>query len=481
MRFNLKREKKSPIVALSLVLSCVCAGPAQTPALPESPSPRPLSAVETRLSLERSSGNGSPILTLEEAIRLATSANSQIQTARLQALQSFEQYKAQRTQYFPTLYTFGVYSELLSKITITIPAGALGTFPSTGQIPATATDFSTPRKPFPLVAGYASQPLTSLIRLHYSINAQRLMAVSMDYKAEQIREQQITTIKRDYTQVRDAEARAASSASSATAARETARIAHSRRDQGELLLSQVQAADALLAAAESQALQDLDAVATNKETLNQAIGRDVLTGFSTAPVEEHTGLTTLSDEDLRQTALRNRPELKQDDASIQANELQVKATRAMYIPDVSATLADVNLPANTYGVPHNVALAGVQLTWSPWDWGQKRHQANAQKASVRQSQVQRGQDRNQIIAEVNQAARMLRERRAQVHSTELSAEAARTYLVETQEQVENQTALLANLLTAQAGDAIAQSQLAAARDNLHDAQAQLEQAVGEVQ
>lgn len=462
------------------------AGYSQTGALPESPPTAPHEPAH-EIPFVELAGKDDPVLTLEEAIHIATNRNPQYQIAKFQALQSYEQYKSQRSQYFPTLYTFALYTEPLTRINISIPAGAFGTFPTIGPVPGADLAYSTPRKPLAVDASYASQPLTSLIRLHYSINSQRLMAESQRFRAEQTREQQIISLKQAYTRVQNSELQVQASSANVRASRETARVAHARRDQGAILLSQLENADAQLASAESQEEQDLDTFAQNKERLNQMLGRDVMTAFRTSAVEDLFYLHDLPEEELRAMALRNRPELKQDTASIQANELQVKATRAMYIPDVSASaeylgvLSHLDSGFPNYGFPHNFAAAGVQLAWSPWDWGQKKHLADAQRASVKQSQVQRDQDQNQIIADVNQAARIYRQRRTQLRAMELSAKAARTNLQEVQKQVENGTALMTNLLQAQSGDTSAQSQLATARNNLHDAEAQLEQAVGEVQ
>jgi outer membrane protein TolC len=83
-------------------------------------------------------------------------------------------------------------------------------------------------------------------------------------------------------------------------------------------------------------------------------------------------LDRLDPEQAIQTALTQRAEVRQASLRIQQADLDVRAKKSEYVPDVSLAV--------TYGsafnfqntLPQNVATAGVYLDWEVFDWGRKK-------------------------------------------------------------------------------------------------------------
>ena len=77
-----------------------------------------------------------PVLTVDQAVKIAKINNRMIKVSSLQLAGSKESYLAFKTHRYPTFNTYIFASELLAPISFTVPAGQFGTYPGIGPIPA---------------------------------------------------------------------------------------------------------------------------------------------------------------------------------------------------------------------------------------------------------------------------------------------------------------------------------------------------------
>src|SRR5689334_10184396 len=110
----------------------------------------PQSVVSTEQATEQHSDT--PELTLEQAIELALANNSGLKTASLQTQGAKEELAASQTQRFAKAQILGLGAQLVTKPSVTFPAGAFGTYTAAGPIPAVNQKVEIARKP----AGTAS-------------------------------------------------------------------------------------------------------------------------------------------------------------------------------------------------------------------------------------------------------------------------------------------------------------------------------------
>ena len=92
-----------------------------------------------------------PELTLGEAVEQAIANNSSLKTARFDTLRAADDLAANRTRRFVNTQVTALGAQLVTKPSVTYPAGALGVYRATGPIPATNQKVEIPRKPVGMV------------------------------------------------------------------------------------------------------------------------------------------------------------------------------------------------------------------------------------------------------------------------------------------------------------------------------------------
>jgi outer membrane protein TolC len=78
-----------------------------------------------------------PLLTLDEAVRIATGNNRDVRITELNVIKARESVAQTRTNYFPKLDSYVLAGAPLQPLKFRVPAGTFGTYPATGPIPAT--------------------------------------------------------------------------------------------------------------------------------------------------------------------------------------------------------------------------------------------------------------------------------------------------------------------------------------------------------
>jgi outer membrane protein TolC len=119
-------------------------------------------------------GPAGAVLTLEQAVALALQNNRQVHNAALEVGKKTDQVAAARTHLLPAFNVYLLESYLLTPVEFTFPQGSLGTFPSTGPIPAKDTTIRSERKPATFVATQVTQPLSQLYRLGLNVQLQKV-------------------------------------------------------------------------------------------------------------------------------------------------------------------------------------------------------------------------------------------------------------------------------------------------------------------
>ncbi len=219
-----------------------------------------------------------------------------------------------------------------------------------------------------------------------------------------------------------------------------------------------------------------DSLESQKESLNQLLGRDLNSEFSV----EAQPLPADSEIDIaiaRQEALSQRAEVREARLQTKKAEVQVRRQRAEYIPDFSAAFSYFSLP-NVSFLPQNVLQVGFLLQWQPFDWGQKRHRIESLKDSVKQSGLAEQDAEQQVMVDVKAKFRKLAEARALLDTSTLTQEAEREKMRVVTDRYGQKSALLSDVLQQEAAVAQADSDYQKSLAAFWSAKASFEYALG---
>jgi outer membrane protein len=410
-----------------------------------------------------------PVLTLAEAIQIAVDHNRPVNIAKLDILKSKWEVAQTKTKRFPAITTYLFASGNLNNPMFTFPADLF--------------DNKQPQKEKLSngITGLASveiaQPLSQLYQIHLAIREQELSA---DLAGEQYRGQRqsvVANVKQAYYAALQTESALQATQALVKQYEETDRLATQYLTQKSVLKSDSLEAKAKLAQSRYQVVQLRDTLETQKEQLNELLARDLDTAFRT---EQVPGITP-AEMDLkvaRQTALRQRPEVKEAEIDTQRADYDRKLSRAKYIPDVGAAIHYLD-PINTEFLPQNIVSAGLELKWDPFDWGGRKDEVKQKDVSVQQSHYQLQETQAQVMLDVDNNFRKLEESRSQLEVAQAGREAANEKLREISDQFKHSSVLMRDLLQQEAAVANADHDYEQSLLAFWNAKAAFEKALGE--
>ena len=235
---------------------------------------------------------------------------------------------------------------------------------------------------------------------------------------------------------------------------------------------------AKLAKEEYDGLNLRNQLATQKEQLNNLLGRDIRTNFEVVPVPDMTAFE-LDLVSAQNRALEQRPEIKEAELKVKQAQLDRRIKKAEFVPDVSLGVNYVSPRNFNDFVPRNFASAGVIFSWDVFDWGKKNHELDARQKSAEQAQNGLVEARNRVLIDVNSRFRKVQQARELLRVTGLAQEAAREKLRVAQNKYEVQAALLSDVLQMQTSVVEADHQYQQALLGFWTARAEFEKALGE--
>jgi outer membrane protein len=220
-----------------------------------------------------------------------------------------------------------------------------------------------------------------------------------------------------------------------------------------------------------------DTIETQKENLNNLMGRDIREDFRLSGVPD----AIPEEQDLeraRQTALASRTEIRQAQFKIEQAVFSRRLEKAQYIPEIGVQYLFFS-PFTVSGLPSNVNALGISLKWDVFDWGQKRHLMDEKQRNIEQSHLSLTETQSQVVIDVDNRFRKLREARASLKVAQLGEDAEKQKLQVVLEQFKQKATLLSNLQTEQANMAQATAQYQQALSTFWTARADFEKSLGE--
>lgn len=417
-----------------------------------------------------------PTLTLDAAVAEAQQNNRQIKISNQSVLLANDEILAAKTQRYPQFNVQLTGSGLLTAVHVDVPKGVFGLV-GTSPVPTENSVITTNPKFSAMSVFQIYQPLSQLYSAHLNVE---LLKVGKKMSQEQLRQQrqQITnSVKEAYYGLLQTQSALEAAGENVKALREVDRTTEQYVKEKAALPYQGTGVKAQLAQAELQVVTLEDTLATQKENLNDLMGRDISADFSLSgvpdalPEEQDIALA-------RKSALANRTEIRQAQFKIDQAVYAKRLQKAQYIPEVGIQYLFF-APFTIEGLPSNINSLGISLKWDLYDWGNKRHLTDEKQRGIEQSQLNLTETRSQVAIDLDNRFRKLREARAGLKVAELGQEAEKQKLDVVLEQYKQKAALLSTLQTEQANMAQTTSQYQQALSNFWSARSEFEKALGQ--
>ncbi len=357
---------------------------------------------------------------------------------------------------------------------------ALGGTPGVLPMPipiTSAANLVSNQQPTALMTGFMAQPLSQQYRIGLNISMHNVMR---DIAREQLRAKRQTVVdevKRTYFNILQTQSSLESIEEDIKFLRELNRVASRYLTEKTVLKSELLEAEARLAQEEQNQIVLRNQLATQKQQLNDLMGRNILTEFRVNPVPE----ATAQENDLdgaKARALQQRPEVQESRLKIRQAEYDRWIKQSEYIPDISF-IASYARTVNLSPVPDNLGFAGFLMTWEPFDWGRKRHELASKTQTVAQTKNMSRETESQVLIDVDSKFRNLQASRGQLKASRAIQETSREKLKETLDAFKNETALIKDVIQAQGRLAPANSEYQKSLSGFWTAKADFEKATGE--
>ena len=418
-----------------------------------------------------------PVLTLDDAVSIALANNRLVKNSVLEAQKYDFQVSTMRSRRLPHFQFSALGGELLQPFDFTFAKGSFGTYPGIGPIPSTNAKVHTPAQLTAYLTGSIDVPLLQQYKIGLGIRATEL---GRNIAKEDVRAE----CQKIAAEVRSAYFELVATQAAVDAAREGVRTLEEAQrvtlryvTEKTVLKGDELEVDARLAKAQYEQSVAENGLATQHEHLNQLLGRDLTTPFRVDLMPEED-TTTLTLEQARQQASKNRPEIRQAHLKEKQAEYDRRIAKAEYIPDLGIAVSYMGVQ-NVQVLPTNVGVAGFALTWEPFDWGRRRNRVRENSNTLAQAHNGAQEAESQIGVEVAAKYRKWKEAGLLLKATRTGHEAAVEEFRVTSNKYKEQAALIKDLLHAQARRSETAFQYQQALSSYWSSLADLRRAMGE--
>jgi outer membrane protein TolC len=422
---------------------------------------------------QKNSSPSDEALTLEQAITLALHENHTVRVAADEAAKSGDALAATRTGRFPTIEVFSIVAEqFVEPVHLANPLSTI--FPGVGSF----FSIGVPRRPTAVSAGLILQPLSQQYRIGLNIGMAKLARDTERERLRLVKQSTVDRVKQTYYGILQTQSAIESIRETIASYRELDRVTSDQVARQISLKSASLEVKTRLAKAEYEALNLSDQLATQKEQLNDLLGRDVRIDFKVNPTPDMDGFP--SDlESVRSRALDQRPEIQEAKLKLRQAEIDRRIKKSDYIPDVSAGLIYMSFQNFDDIIPKNLVSAGLAMKWEVFDWGRKRDQLAEKDMAIDQAQERLREAESRVLIDVSDKFRKLLQTRQAFVVAQLAEETARENLRVNTNNYKFTAALLSDVLQSQSALAEATHQFQQALLGYWTARAEFEKALGD--
>lgn len=416
------------------------------------------------------------VLTLEEALRMALARNPSVENAGLDIEKIGDQVSATRTRQYPAFSSSLHGSRNLSDESFTVQQGAFGDVGGT-PVPNQTTKLESKDDFSAQFELEVRQPLTQLYSIGLNLDKLEVEQKIGDQSLRSRQQSIALDVKQEYYAILTTRSALEATKENIAFYSSLVEIVGNKVKERTALEYQLLDAEARLAQAQHDELEQTNDLADHKERLNELMGRDVVTPFTVAPLADLPS-PVIDQEQAATQALAQRPETREARLKLEQAQLEERIKKADYIPDVDIKASYVKL-ANTDFIPDDYFFIGLVARWEFFDWGRREDEISKARRSVNEAHNSIREADHQVVADVNQRLRDLENANSLVQVTAMAQKAAREKLRVTMNKYREQAALLDDVLDAESDLAQANSDHQDATLAVLSSTAELEKALGE--
>jgi outer membrane protein TolC len=423
---------------------------------------------------QNGAGASAEVLTLDEAISLALRDSREVKNAQLSVGKAGDDVAAARTLRLPSMHVYSLLSKQFVKNDVNVNNSATNVVPGVGPF----FSIGTTNRPTAIFAGQILQPLSQQHRIGLEIKQAGLAREVEGEKLRQARQTTVNQVKQTYYGILQSQSALDSLLEAIRYYRELDRVTLDNVAQRVSLKADSLEVKTRLAKAEYEALNLTNQLATEKEQLNNLLGRDVRAEFRVAAVTDASAFD--ADLDLaRSRALDQRPELREARLKVRQAEVDRRIKKSEYIPDVSVGFTYMSFRNfNNDVIPKNTASLGVGMKWEVFDWGRKKNQLAEKDRTIEQAKNDQLEAESLVQIEVGDKFRKFQQTRQALVVAQLKQETGRENMRVSINKYKLNAGLLSDALQTQATLADADYQYQQALLAFWTARAEYEKATG---
>ena len=365
------------------------------------------------------------VVSLHDAVSRALESNHLLKAATLEQGAAREGVAVSRSRYLPRVYleSGGTLSNTPSSVfMMKLDEGRINPGSDFSQNtlndPAPRGDFKSALK--------LEQPLLDF-GISTGVELAAKEAESAQISLDQTREQVAFRVYNAYLDVRKARAFRDIADQEVADAREHGRLAQEREKDGAGLRSDQLRTATALSEAQQRLLTATDDLLLARMRLNLVVGgkEGEALDIGEAPGELSSLAELPARGDLISLALRNRPELKAAEKTVQKGELAVRQARNAYLPTIYASASyQINDRDVPIGYDNDSWSIGVNLRWELFDGNRRSHEKGRAELSRNAAAALLEDDRREVALQVSEGLLRRQEAGLKLESARAMVQAA---------------------------------------------------------
>jgi outer membrane protein TolC len=325
-------------------------------------------------------------LTLDEAISLALKQNHSVRLHSLSVEQMQSKKDEARSNYLPQIKTSGSVLHVTELEGILIPAGAFGSYSSTGPVPSKAL-FIDQGSATAYIGGVGlEQPLTQLFRIHQANTAAKEDVLVAKTQLDETQDAVALQVRQLYYNILINQEKLEASQDQLAAAQVKDEESRSGVAQGNALEISVLQSRANILQAQQESLTLRLQGSDLRRQFADTLGLPVNTPIDLDPAAAAAPLDIPSRADAVRIALHENHDLKAARETLTKAQAGLAAAKDAYIPDVTA-LSRYSYQSGVPLVVHNFGTFGFSLNYDLFDGGRREAKVREARSETRSAEV----------------------------------------------------------------------------------------------
>jgi outer membrane protein TolC len=418
-------------------------------------------------------------LTLSQAIDLALQQNRQIKLAQLAVVDSEHKKTIARSAYFPQIKNESTVLHITELEGVSFPAGAFGSPPATGPIPAQHLVIDQGGLTAYTSGTGLAQPLTQMFKIHESNRAATADINSAKIQVNQAENEIALKVRQLYYGILIAQLKEQAAKGEVDASQVKLQESTDAVTQGKALeVAALDSRAALLDAKQTALTQSLQAQDLTLE-LDDLLGLPLATRLQLNEDPSASAASIPPREECVRIAREQSPDIRTAQQAVEKAKAGLAAAKDAYIPDITG-IARYSYQSGVPLLVHNFGTFGATFTYDLFDGGRRSAQIGDSRTLLAEAQLNLTKIEDEVEVQVETAYNRMERLQSLVGVAEEVLKARTESARVTDRQFEQTAALPSAPVEAAAKVISAKASLLEANLGLSLAQGELKRAMGQI-